>query len=63
MAPIDALPGRKPCVIPPSWRPLSVQLYSPWLRCLFQIQGFREMFLTVSLLCIALTAVGAWDMI
>jgi glutamate synthase domain-containing protein 2 len=28
-----------------------------------QIHGFREMFLTVSLLCIALTAVGAWDMI
>ncbi len=63
MAPIDALPGRKPCVIPPSWRPLSVQLYSPWPTCLFQIHGFREMFLTVSLLCIALTAVGAWDMI
>jgi glutamate synthase domain-containing protein 2 len=28
-----------------------------------QIHGFREMFLTVSLLCIALTAVGVWDMI
>jgi hypothetical protein len=28
-----------------------------------QIHGFREILLTVSLLCIALTAVGAWDMI
>ena len=63
MAPIDALPGRKSCVIPPSWRPLSVQLYSAWLRRSFRTK-ISGIFLDVlSLLCIALTAVGAWDMI
>jgi glutamate synthase domain-containing protein 2 len=30
---------------------------------LIPMHGFREMFLTVSLLCLALTVVGVWDMI